>query len=96
MINEITTNAKYRRLEMNKNITPGHTATAGWHLLNGLAGYPNAQTFPGTDLVFQSCWETTGDGTVVGGPQHGGVVAPDTKHILNIGAMINAAAGAPF
>ena len=96
MINEITTNAKYRRLEMSKNITPAHTATAGWHLLNGLAGYPNAQTFPGTDLVFQSCWETTGDGTVVAGPQHGGVVAPDTKHILNIGALINAAAGAPW
>ena len=96
LINEITTNGKYRRLEMAKQITPGHTATAGWHLLNGLPGYPNAQTYPGTDLLFQSCWETSGDGTVVAGPQHGGVVAPDTKHILNIGALINAAAGAPW
>jgi hypothetical protein len=96
MINQITTNGKYRRMEINKNITPAHTATAGWHLLNGLAGYPNAQTYPGTDLVWQSCWETTGDGTVVAGPQHGGVVAPGTKHVLNIGAMINAAAGAPW
>jgi len=99
LINEITNNGKYRRLEMVKSITPAHTATARWHLLGGLAGSPNAATYPGTDLLFQSCWETTGGGAAEGtpiGPQHGGVVAPDTKHVLSMGALINAAAGAPW
>lgn len=95
LLNQITTNGKYLRREIFKSTAPVHTAS-GWHLLTGLNGSPNAGTFPGTDLLWQSCWETTGDGTTVIGPQHGGNVSTATKHILNIGAMLVAAAGAPW
>jgi hypothetical protein len=96
LINQLTTNAKTAQDEYFKTTSPAHTA-GGWHLLTGLTGYPNAGTFPGTDLLFQSCWETTGDGTVVIGPQHGGNPGGSaTKHILNVGAMVVAAAGAPW
>jgi len=95
LINEITTNGKFLSRDYNKTTSPVHTA-GGWHLLCGHAGSPNAGTFPGTDLLWQSCWETSGDGTTVIGPQIAGVVTPDTKHVLNVGAMMVAAAGAPW
>lgn len=94
MLSEITA-GKYLRREVFKTTAPVHTA-GGWHMLTGLAGSPNAGTFPGTDLVFQNCAETTGDGTVVIGPQHGGIVSTDTKHLINLGALVVAAAGAPW
>lgn len=95
MINQLTVNGKRGRIDMTKSTAPVHTA-GGWHMLTGLAGSPNAGTFPGTDLLFQSCWETTGDGTVVIGPQHSGVVASATKHLMNMKGMVVAAAGAPW
>ena len=96
LINQITNNAKYLRRDISKITSPVHTS-GGWHNLGGMAGYPNAGTFPGTDLLFQSCWETSGDGTIVLGPQHGGNPGGSaTKHLLNIGASIVAAAGAPW
>lgn len=96
LINQLTTNSKYVRREMAKVTTPVHTA-GGWHLLAGLAGNPPATTFPGTDLLWQSCWETSGDGTTVFGPQHGGIPGGSaTKHILNVGCNMVAAAGAPW
>jgi hypothetical protein len=91
----MTVNGKRGRIDMVKTTTPAHTA-GGWHMLTGLNGNPNAGTFPGTDLLFQSCWETSGDGTVVIGPQHGGVVAPATKHLLSVKGALVAAAGAPW
>lgn len=101
LINQISNNGKYLRREMFKATSPVHTA-GGWHLLTGLNGYPNAGTFPGAstgnaDLVYQSCWETSGDGVTVIGPQHAGNPGGSaTKHLLNIGAMVVAAAGAPW
>ena len=97
MINQITSNGKRLRIDgMAKTTTPAHTA-GGWHFLNGLAGYPIAQTYPGTDLLFQSCWETSGDGTNVVGPYLGGNPGGSaTKHLLSVGAMMVAAAGAPW
>lgn len=95
LINQITVNGKYRRIEMAKTTTPVHTA-GGWHLLTGLAGSPSAGTFPGTDLLWINCTETSGDGTTIIGPQHGGNVSTATKHILNVGASLVAAAGAPW
>jgi hypothetical protein len=93
-LSEITSGKMYR-VDSAKLTTPVHTA-GGWHLLAGLAGSPNATTFPGTDLQFMSCSESVGDGTSVFGIQHNGNVEPDTKHIANIGAGIVAAAGAPW
>lgn len=97
MINQITSNGKRLRIDgLTKTTAAVHTA-GGWHLLNGLAGYPIAQTFPGTDLLFQNCCEYAGDGTNVVGPYHGGPVGPTaTKHLLSIGAAMVAAAGAPW
>ena len=95
IINGITVDGKFLARDYVKTTSPAHTA-GGWHLLVGLNGNPNAGTFPGTDLVWANCEETGGDGTVVIGPQHGGIVAAETKHILNIGAMMVAAAGAPW
>ena len=94
-INSITVDGKFLARDYVKTTSPVHTA-GGWHLLVGLNGNPNAGTFPGTDLVFANCEETGGDGTVVIGPQHNGIVAAETKHVLNIGAMMVAAAGAPW
>ena len=95
LINKITNLGQRLRIENFKSTSPGHTA-GGWHLLAGNAGSPNAGTFPGTDLLFQSCWETTGDGTTVIGMQHGGIVTPATKHVSAVSAMVVAAAGAPW
>lgn len=95
MLNQMTVNGKRGRMDFSKSTAPVHTA-GGWHMLTGLTGAPNAGTFPGTDLLFHSCWETSGDGTVVIGPQHGGVVTPATKHLLSLKAMMVAAAGAPW
>lgn len=96
LINSITTLGQYNRIEQSKTTTPVHTA-GGWHLLSGLAGFPNATTFPGTDLVWSNCEETVGDGTTVFSPPVDGVAGGgQTKHILNIGASMVAAAGAPW
>lgn len=95
LINSITVDGKFKSIEYFKSTSPVHTA-GGWHMLVGLNGYPNAGTFPGTDLLWANCAETSGDGTTVIGPQHNGIVTPDTKHVINIGAMMVAAAGAPW
>lgn len=89
-------NGKYIRRDLSKLTAPVHTA-GGWHLLSGLAGSPPATTFPGTDLVWASCDENVGDGTTNFAIPHGGpMTSPATKHILNIGASVVAAAGAPW
>lgn len=98
LINEITVNGKYRRIDTAKNTTPAHTA-GGWHSLFSLAGSPNATTYPSAqDLVFQTCTETGGDAASASilGFQHGGLVSTDTKHILSAGIQVVAAAGAPW
>lgn len=98
LINQITTNGKYLRRDASKITSPAHTA-GGWHLLFGGAGYPNASTYPSAqDLVFQACTETGGDAVsaTILGMQHGGDVLTATKHVLNVGANLVAAAGAPW
>lgn len=94
LISEITA-GKYLRRECAKVCTPAAVA-ANWTLLAGYNGYPVRTTFPGTELMWQTCDDYTGDGTNLFGIQHGGDVASDTKHIINVGSMIVAAAGAPW
>jgi len=96
LIEAITVDGQYLRRDGSKTTSPAHTATAGWHLLSGLGGYPAATTFPGTDLVWSNCDENVGDGTTNFSLLHGGAVSPMTKHILNVGASVVAAAGAPW
>lgn len=97
LLNQITTNAKRLRVDgISKLTTPVHTA-GGWHLLAGLNGYPNATTFPGTDLVWSNCSEAAGDGTTILGVPHGGIPGGSaTKHLAMLGGMMVAAAGAPW
>ena len=91
------TNGQYLRREASKLLTPVHTA-GGWHILAPYGGYPNATTFPATqNLVFHACDEAQGDGTTVLGMLNGGPPGGSmTKHLLNVGAMLVAAAGAPW
>lgn len=98
-INQVTVNAKYLRVDNAKLTAPVHTA-GGWHLLAGLAGSPNATTFPSAqDLVMQQCTELGGDSASASlfGIRNGGIPGGTaTKHLTNIGASIVAAAGAPW
>lgn len=90
LINEITTNAKFGSYIYQKTITPA--AVAGqWTDLSILAGIPVAETYAGTTLT----WVATDD-TATAAINHGGNVSTDTKHFLNAGASIFAAAGAPW
>lgn len=87
---------KYRREDHAKLTSPAHTA-GGWHSMAGLAGYPNPTTFPGTDLLWASCDEEVGDGTTLFGIPTGGAPGGDaTKHVINLGAALVGAAGAPW
>lgn len=99
MINQITVNGKYLRRDNSKITSPVHTA-GGWHCLAGLNGFPNATTYPSAqDLVFQTLTEQGGDSASASllGINHGGNPGGSaTKHIASVGAMLVAAAGAPW
>jgi hypothetical protein len=98
LLTQITA-GKYLRREVAKVITPAQVA-GSWHLLAALAGTPNPTTWAAShDLCFNNCSELGGDGqaTVLTGIQHGGLMtSPATKHVLNVGACVAAAAGAPW
>jgi hypothetical protein len=97
LISELSS-GKYVRRDSSKIMQTAHTA-GGWHQMFTAGGYPNASTFPSAqDLVFQSCTDVGGDAAAATllGIQHGGNVSTDTKHILNIGASVLNATGAPW
>jgi hypothetical protein len=102
------TEGNYVRVDHSKLITPAQVA-GGWFCLAALAGSPITTTFPQTNpaltgqLVFTTCDGEFGDGTGGGfGVYNGGLPGGTngttgiTKHLLNIGAMCVAAAGAPW
>lgn len=96
LINQITVNGKYLRRDAAKLTSPVHTA-GGWHSTMGMSGYPVGSTFPGTSLQWIACDEFSGDGTNIFGIQNAGAPGGTaTKHIINAGAMIVGAAGAPW
>ena len=96
---------QYLRRECSKNITPAQVA-GSWHGLHILAGSPPAGVLSGSvDLTFQSCSELGGDfaSTALFGIQNGGALSGTgqgldsaTKHIINVGVCIAAAAGQPW
>ena len=95
LVDEITNNGKFRRLDWNK-ITGATAYTAGrWYDFSGLAGTPIANAWAGTSLAWRSCDETTGNGTQIFGLPHGGNVSADTKHVLNGSAVTGVATGVP-
>jgi hypothetical protein len=91
LINQITTNGKAGRIDYNKT-----TAVAGvagtWTDLGTATGTIPASTYAGTSLTFVPTDDTWSEGAVY----HGGNVAAATKHFLNAGASVFAAAGAPW
>lgn len=96
LINKISTLGQYLRRDGSKLTSPVATA-GGWHNTISYAGNPVATTAAGTSLLWKNCDEFTGEGTNMIGIQNGGAVGPSsTKHVLNVGVNIVAAAGAPW
>lgn len=91
LLNQITVNGKYGRIDYNKT-----TAVAGvagtWTDLGTATGSVPASTYGGTSLTFVPTDDTWSEGAVY----HGGNVSTATKHFLNASAAIFAAAGAPW
>ena len=89
MISEMTTGGKTWRQDFYK-ITSGTFAAGRWYDLSTFAGSPVANTYPGTALAAVAPDESTGWGLY-----HGGNVSTDTKHLMNVMAVANAATGVP-
>lgn len=91
LINQITVNGKYGRIDYNKT-----TAVAGvagsWTDLGTATGSTPADTYAGTSLTFVPTDDTYSGGAIY----HGGNVSTATKHFLNASANVFAAAGAPW
>lgn len=91
LINQVTVNGKYGRIDYNKT-----TAVAGvagtWTDLGTATGSTPASTYAGTSLTFVPTDDTWSEGAV----PHGGDVSTATKHFLNASASVFAAAGAPW
>ena len=91
LLNQISVNGKYGRIDYNKT-----TAVAGvagsWTDLGTATGSVPASTYAGTSLT----WVDTDDTWSEGAVYHGGDVSTATKHFLNASASVFAAAGAPW
>jgi hypothetical protein len=88
---QITQNGKSDSFYYNKTLAAAQVAGT-WTLLAGHAGTPPAATFTGTDLTYVPTDDTWSEGIV----PLGGNLAPATKHLLNMGGVCVAAAGAPW
>lgn len=91
LVSAISVDGQVGRIDYNKT-----TAIAGvagtWTDLGIATGSVPADTYPGTSLVYVP----TSDAYAGGSVYHGGNVAAATKHFLNAGASVFAAAGAPW
>lgn len=91
LLNQITVNGKYGRIDYNK--TTGVAGVAGsWTDLGPFTGSTPADAYAGTSLTFVATDDTYSGGAVY----HGGNVTTATKHFLNASATVFAAAGAPW
>lgn len=91
LITQLTVNGKGDTVVTTKTLNAAQAAGT-WTLLSGMAGYPPAATFTGSDLVYVPTDDTWPEGTIY----TGGDVSPATKHFLSAGAAAVAAAGAPW
>ena len=85
---------KTSRYDWNKVTSGGYVAGRSYDL-SQLGGLPIANAFPGTALTWQTCTETTGNGTEIFGMPHSGNVSTEIKHLLNMSAWSTAASGVP-
>lgn len=95
IVEKVSTDGNFLRIDWNKNFLPTTAATAGeWHCLVKGTGNPATGSIynSGTNLAFQAASETL---TNAGGIPHGGNVSTATKHILNASAFTAAATTAP-
>lgn len=90
LVSKITTDGQTDFQITNK--TTGVAGVAGtWTDPTVFNGYPAADTYAGTSLTYVATDESS-----LGAIPHGGNVSTATKHFLNAGASIFAAAGAPW
>lgn len=90
LIDDISNNGQIGNQQFFK--TTGVAGVGGyWTDLAVSAGFPVADTYAGASLTFVAT-----DDTSTGAIYHGGNVSTATKHFLNCGASITAAAGAPW
>lgn len=91
LINQITTNGKVESLVYQKTAVAAGLAGSWQHFMTSAGSVP-ANTFGASDLTFTATDNTWSEGALPIGDQ----TAPATKHILNMGASLVAAAGAPW
>jgi hypothetical protein len=91
LINQVTTNGKYGRIDYSKSIA-GTQVAGTWIDLGMSTGSVPANTYAGTSLTFVPTDDTWGEGAIY----HGGNVSTATKHFLNASASVFGAAGAPW
>jgi len=94
LINAIS-GGKTARYDWNKITGAAAYAAGRWYDMASLNGSPVATAYPGTALAWQTCTESTGDGTNAFGIQHGGGVSTDLKHLLNMAAWGTVATAVP-
>lgn len=95
LINEVTSNAKFSRVDFTKQTGVSAYTAGRWFDWSGLVGFPVANAFAGTSLAWTSCNESTGNGTQIFGLPHGGNVSPDTKHLVNVTSITSVSTGVP-
>lgn len=91
LLNQITVNGKYGRIDFNK-VTPVAGVAGTWTDLGMGTGSVPASAYAGTSLTFVPTDDTWSEGAIY----HGGNVSTATKHFLNASASVFAAAGAPW
>ena len=94
LISEITS-GKFNRQDWQKSTGANGFAVGRWYDFGAAAGFPVANAFAGTALAWRTCDEATGNGTQIYGMPHGGLVTPDTKHVLNTMALSAVATAVP-
>lgn len=91
LIQSITTDGQIDTIVYQKT-TPAAGLAGSWqHAINGVGTIP-AATFSGAEATFVATDNTWSEGAIPIGDQ----TLPITKHILNMGASVVAAAGAPW
>lgn len=95
LVNEMTNNGKYSDQYINKITGASAYAAGRWYDFSSLAGSPVANAWAGTALAWTACNELAGNGTQIFGIPHGGNVAPNTKHLINMSALSAVATAVP-
>lgn len=96
MVSELSAGKSWRA-DISKGTGANAFVAGNMYDLNLYAGAPVATTYPGTTLVAQTPTDKNGGGAIGAsfGIWHGGNVASDTKHLLNMGLYSSVATAVP-